>query len=135
MSKNFITARCSHFLDVPTCFIAIVISLLHTQYMRSILKILYTNLQRCQIFFFKNPYFLNFFQYSLRIFPRVRIFSLVDIRPLFPVLLLPKVPIVLTYALNKNCIKLNFLKRSQWAHVFTSSRSGARGTNDLSILR
>ncbi len=56
----------------------------------------------------------------------VRIFSLVDIRPLFSVLLLPKVPIVLTIASNKNCIKLNFLKKSQWAHVFISSRSGAR---------
>ncbi len=64
-------------------------------------------------FFFENPYFLNFFQHGVRIFlpcaDFVSIFSLVDIRPLFSVLLLPKVPIVLTNVLNKNCIKFNFL--------------------------
>ncbi len=62
-------------------------------------------------------------------FPCVRIlyafFLLVDIRPLFSVLLLPKVPIVLTNALNKNCIELNFLQKTQWVYGFISSRSGA----------
>ncbi len=53
-------------------------------------------------------------------------FSLVDISPLFSVLLLPKVLIVLTNALNKNCIKFNFLEKSQWAHALISSTSGAR---------
>ncbi len=56
-------------------------------------------------------YFLNFFQHCVRIytdfFPCMDFFP-VDIRSLFSVLLLPKVPIVLTNALNKNCIKLNF---------------------------
>ncbi len=66
-------------------------------------------------FFFKNPYFLNFFQHDVRICedfsPCVLVFSLVDIRPLFSVLLLPKVLIVLKNGLNKNCIKLKFLKK------------------------
>ncbi len=57
----------------------------------------------------------------------VWIFSLIDIRPLFSMFLLPKVPIVLPNASNKNCIKLNFLQTTQWTHVFISSRSGARG--------
>ncbi len=38
-----LTTGCSHFLDVPTCFIEMVISLLHAQYVRSTLEILYTN--------------------------------------------------------------------------------------------
>ncbi len=57
----------------------------------------------------------------------VRIFSLVDITPFFSVLLLPKVSIILTNALNKNCIELNFLQKTQRAHVFISSSSRAKG--------
>ncbi len=72
------------------------------------------------MFFFSKICFLNFFQQC------VRISFLVDIRPLFSVLLLPKVPIVLKNALNKNRIALNFLQKT-WAYVFISSRSGARG--------
>ncbi len=65
----------------------------------------------------------------------VLIFSLVNIRPLFSVLLLLKVPIVFTNASHKNCIKLTFLQKTQWAHVFISSRRGARGIKDLLILK
>ncbi len=95
----------------------------------------------------------------VRIFPLstdfVQIFSLVDIRPLFSVLLLPKVPIVLTNASNKNCIKFNFLKKVigcmslspleveqgapktcqfwdralEWESMFTLWRNTAKSTN------
>ncbi len=68
-------------------------------------------------FFFENPYFLNLLSALCTdlyiFFPCVRIFSLVDIRPLFLELLLPKVPIVLKNALKKSCIKLNFLEKTQ----------------------
>ncbi len=57
----------------------------------------------------------------------VQIFFPVDIKLLFSVLLLPEVPIVLTNVLNKNYIKIKFLQKIHWEHVFISSRSGARG--------
>ncbi len=48
---------------------------------------------------------------------------------LFWVWTLPKVPIVLTNVSNKNCIKLNFLQKSEWVHTrLYTPRSGAGGT-------
>ncbi len=41
--RNFITVRCSHFLGVAACFVAMVILLLHAQYACCTLEILYTN--------------------------------------------------------------------------------------------
>ncbi len=56
-------------------------------------------------FFFQKSVFLKLLSALCadlyEFFPCVRIFSSVGIRPLFSVLLLPKVPIVLTKALNK----------------------------------
>ncbi len=49
--------------------------------------------------------------------------------------MLPKIPIILKIASNKNCSKLNFLKKPQWMHIFISPRSGARGLQTLPCLK
>ncbi len=41
--------------------------------------------------------------------------------------MLPKVTILLKNASNKKCIILNFQQQTQWAQVFFSPRSGAKG--------
>ncbi len=48
--------------------------------------------------------------------------------------MLPKAPIVLKNALNKNCIKLNFQQKTQLPHVFISHWSGARGQQRFVIF-
>ncbi len=49
--------------------------------------------------------------------------------------MLLKVPIVLKNALKENCIKLNFLQKTQWVHVFVSSGSVAGKHRDLPFLK
>ncbi len=48
---------------------------------------------------------------------------------------LPKVPIVLKNASNKNCTKFNFQQKTQGAQVFISPRSGARGHQRFAIFK
>ncbi len=47
--------------------------------------------------------------------------------------MLPKLPIVLKTASNKNCIKSNFLQKTQWARMSLSSELGA--SKDLLFLK
>ncbi len=49
--------------------------------------------------------------------------------------MLRKVRMILKNALNKNCSELNFLQKTQWTQISTSSRSGARGLHRLSFLK
>ncbi len=48
---------------------------------------------------------------------------------------LPKIQIIRKNALNKICWKLNFLQKTQWAHMSISCRSKARGLLRLPCLK
>ncbi len=50
------------------------------------------------------------------------------------IFLRPKAPIISKNASNKSCIKLNFVQKSQWAHVSISSTCEARGLQRLAIF-
>ncbi len=100
-------------------------------------------------FFFRKSIFLKLLSALCTDF--VRIFLLVDIRSLFSVHLLPKVPTVLKNALNKNYIELNFLQKTgvgsclyllkEWSKKVSGrlslSPQGVEqgGIKDLSILK
>ncbi len=47
---------------------------------------------------------------------------------------LQKIPNVLKNASKENCIKLNFLQKTLWVHVFISSMGGARGHQKFAVV-
>ncbi len=51
----------------------------------------------------------------------------------FSSLLLAKLPIISKNVWNKSCWKLNFLRKTQWAHTSIFPRSGARGSTDCHV--